>query len=184
MEHRELKTVLVKEISVSGRAGFSAVFLKPDGTHHQHIMPVHTLAAWSVEQGIPLSTNADTLWELITHEPFAVSPEDELSIQRFGFDPAELYGLTAPNLGRNPARGWADLTGVDVHRAETTSDACQATLLRHDLCQHKAVRIVDPAGHSNVALGYRQDQEWIARYRDDFAQTREIIQRQVREASQ
>jgi len=181
MQHRELVMLDLVETHIGRTSAFQALFEKPDGTYHQHVMPKHTIAAWSVEQDIPLDAT-DVIWDLIVHEPFAVSPEDEMSVQAYGFDPAELVGLVAPNLGRNRVRGWAELTGVDCFRAETTGDARDATLLRYDLCQHRHTLIRDPKEVRLAALRYRQDKNWIAWYKDDFAQAREATQAQVREA--
>ncbi len=181
MEHRELRMIRLEEQWIGRTEAFSAFFEKPDGTYHQHVMPKHTIAAWSVEQGIPLDAT-DALWDLIVHEPFAVSPEDHLSIVPYGFDPAELVGLVAPNLGRNKTRGWAEPIGVDCFRAETTDDSREATLLRYDLCQHKHTAVLDPKGIRTPVLRYRQDKNWIAWYKDDFARARETVQAQVREA--
>lgn len=181
MQHRELTMVDLTETYVGRTPAFQALFEKPDGSYHQHTMPRHTLAARSVEHDIPLDA-VDIIWDVVVHEPFAVSPEDETSVKAYGFDPAALVGLVAPNLGRNSFRLWDELIGVDCFRAETIDDGRDATLLRSDLCQHRHTLIRDPKGVRLPALRYRQDKNWIAWYKDDFAQAREATLAQVREA--
>ena len=115
---------------------------RPDGDTYRHIFPKATLAYRAAEYGVnPADT--DTLIDIILHEPFAPSPDDQLTA---GEDPAIAAGLMSPAIVSRGTVRAGDLRPTTLYSAATTDEAREAHLLRIQYAKTHTAKLVPAKG--------------------------------------
>ena len=127
-------------VSVQGVPCWQVLMLKPDGTHHAHLMPGGTLEWRAAEYGID-PDDVDALLEVVLHEPYMATVDDVEHGPRY-----------------------AD-NGPDLWTADNTDEARDAHLARVKACpvriDVKGEKALDP-----IRANHRPDPARLSRMRE------------------
>jgi len=168
----DVETVL----SSHGTECWRVTTLRPDGKIHCHVFPKDTLQNRAAEYGID-PADRETLMDIVLHEPYMVSPLDQLYDETE--DPVAKAGLVGParTVVQNIRTGRVIKPGEDmpVHCFNTDeATARRAHLMRLESCKRERIRISDP-GNKLAAIRDQSpiDSAKVANYRNKVNGIRE-----------
>ncbi len=136
----------------TGRDLWHVTYQNAAGDVRHHVFPKNTLEWRAAEYGIDLA-DADTLLDVVLHEPHAPHPDDRLSADD---DPVAAAGLMSPAPVSRGTVHAGDLVPTTLYTAETVEQAREAHLLRIQYTKANRVRISAPKGRKDPLDVIRQ----------------------------